>query len=157
MKIKVYSFFTTLIILSSCNDKQEQYKQVNIEDLKTGLTQNLSQNPVFSFSASAGDDPGRFLLHFKLNGIGIENSELSNANNLNIYSWENYIYIQSKGDAINQSGIVELVDIYGRTFHKEKINAQEQVMIPVNGVHNFILVRVVKKDFAMTQKVFIQN
>ncbi len=128
-----------------------------IEDLKTGATQDLTKIPVFSFSASAADAPERFLLHFTIDGFGIENPDLSIDNNLNIYSWDNNIYIQSKGGALNQSGTVEFFDIYGRSLHKERINAQELVIVPVYNLRNFILVRVVKKDFIKTQKIFIKN
>jgi len=42
---------------------------VYLSDLKTGTEQNLTDNPVYTFTAEAGDDPNRFLLHFGTVGI----------------------------------------------------------------------------------------
>ncbi len=45
--------------------------KVLLDDLKTGLTQNLKADPVYTFSAAAGDDPARFLLRFdEMTGTG---------------------------------------------------------------------------------------
>ncbi|MBK7213171.1 MAG: hypothetical protein IPH88_07740 [Bacteroidales bacterium] len=36
-----------------------------LEDLKTGATQNLRTNPVYSFNYATGEAENRFKLHFK--------------------------------------------------------------------------------------------
>ena len=41
---------------------------VYLEDLKLNKIQELTINPVYTFSADESDDPERFLLHFRLNG-----------------------------------------------------------------------------------------
>ncbi len=41
---------------------------VYLEDLKLDKIQELTLNPVYTFSANESDDPERFLLHFRLNG-----------------------------------------------------------------------------------------
>lgn len=41
---------------------------VYLEDLKLDRIQELTVNPVYTFSADESDDPERFLLHFRLNG-----------------------------------------------------------------------------------------
>ena len=42
---------------------------IYLKDQKTNTDQNLSENPVYTFTSEAGDDPNRFLLHF-LNTTG---------------------------------------------------------------------------------------
>ena len=41
---------------------------VYLEDLKLGIIQELTIDPVYDFQADASDDPQRFLLHFRLDG-----------------------------------------------------------------------------------------
>lgn len=52
---------------------------VYLTDLKNGTEQNLSVNPVYTFTAEAGDDPNRFLLHFGTVGINkpVEDTQVS--------------------------------------------------------------------------------
>lgn len=52
---------------------------VYLTDLKNGTEQNLSVNPVYAFTAEAGDDPNRFLLHFGTVGINkpVEDTQVS--------------------------------------------------------------------------------
>ncbi len=45
---------------------------VFLTDLQTHTTHNLTNEPIYSFTAIEGDDPGRFLLHFSTVGIGEE-------------------------------------------------------------------------------------
>lgn len=39
--------------------------KVYLKDKKTNIDRNLTENPSFSFTSAVGDDPNRFLLHFK--------------------------------------------------------------------------------------------
>lgn len=38
---------------------------ITLEDLKTSISHNLTLNPVYKFTSSAGDDPARFKLHLQ--------------------------------------------------------------------------------------------
>lgn len=59
--------------------------QIFLEDLREGVIQNLFTDPVYPFTASATDNPARFLLHFNLAGqtTGINNP----GNDVIIYSY----------------------------------------------------------------------
>ena len=46
------------------------FSQVTLHDSKTNTTHNLSTNPVYSFTASPGDNASRFSLHFASVGLG---------------------------------------------------------------------------------------
>jgi len=52
----------TYVITASMLESITIGSQVWIEDLKTGITQNLTQNPSLEFEASVGDDTERFRL-----------------------------------------------------------------------------------------------
>ena len=62
---------------------------VYLTDLKTNHTQNLNENPVYSFTSAEGDDPARFLIHFS--PMGIENPAI--ADRINIFSYMNNLYV----------------------------------------------------------------
>ncbi len=63
-----------------------------LEDNKTGLFQDLLNNPVYNFTASTIDSANRFLLHFEAapNSIG-KNSQSATT----IYAYGNAIYVNS--------------------------------------------------------------
>lgn len=46
------------------------FSQVTLHDSKTNTSHNLSTNPVYSFTASPGDNASRFSLHFASVGLG---------------------------------------------------------------------------------------
>jgi len=46
----------------------ETFSEANIilEDIKTGTTSDLNENPIYSFTANPEDDPDRFIIHFNV-------------------------------------------------------------------------------------------
>jgi len=44
-----------------------------LEDLKTGILQDLHDNPEYIFTGMPGDNPNRFLVHFFYVPTGIDN------------------------------------------------------------------------------------
>ncbi|RLD40513.1 MAG: hypothetical protein DRI89_11845, partial [Bacteroidetes bacterium] len=129
---------------------------VTLEDLKTGDTQNLSENGTYSFTGSKDDSPERFLLHFAWSpdGIGDEFEDVSS--NINIYAYDNKIYIRSSEEAINQSGKVYVYDLMGRELAQHTIEGTELIKFPVNITNNYVVVKVVKDGSTKTQKVYIK-
>ncbi|MEI7981916.1 MAG: T9SS type A sorting domain-containing protein, partial [Bacteroidota bacterium] len=91
---------------------------VYLTDLKLNKTRNLANDPVYAFSSSPADAPGRFQLSFLLNGEGEERNQTPA-----IYAWENSLYIRNQGiselritnlagqivffDRISQSGLYQ--------------------------------------------------
>lgn len=132
------------------------YVQITLEDLITGTSHNFNANDTYQFTANEGDDPERFLLHFLSTNSSVNDPLLSADDNMNIYSWDKKIYIKSKGEAIDQSGTVEIFDVLGRSLLRQNIEAQEQIIISVPDLCNFLFVRVVKENVIKTQKVFIK-
>ncbi|MEI6684174.1 MAG: hypothetical protein WCO44_16210 [Bacteroidota bacterium] len=87
--------------------------QVYLTDLKLNRTQNLSDNPVYRFTATDGDDPGRFMLSFSHTGL----SEKGLTGN-RIYTVGNILYIVEPGKAR-----LELYSLDGRKLFEEEINS----------------------------------
>ncbi len=59
--------------------------QVLLEDGLTGTTQDLTQNPIYTFSATAGNTAPRFTLHFRGAGVTGVNHDLALNNQLAVY------------------------------------------------------------------------
>ncbi len=129
---------------------------LSLEDLKTGNLQELTQNPVYAFTAAEGDDPDRFLLHFKLNDFGIDDPVNHSGDYINIYSNNNIIYIQSKEIAALEKGNVEIFNLIGQKVHEQKIEAATLISIPVDMSNSYLVVKVVKSCGIYTEKVFIR-
>ncbi|MFZ4414545.1 MAG: hypothetical protein ACOYOV_15790 [Bacteroidales bacterium] len=49
-----------------------------LEDTKTGLSQDLFQNPIYQFTADTNDNIHRFILHFNASATGIQENENNN-------------------------------------------------------------------------------
>ncbi|MFM1875967.1 MAG: hypothetical protein RL266_1704 [Bacteroidota bacterium] len=62
---------------------------VYLEDLKKNVIQELTVNPVYTFTADESDDPERFLLHFRLNG----EEPLYTGDDIVMYAHDNSAYL----------------------------------------------------------------
>ncbi len=128
---------------------------IHIEDLQTGITQYLNQNPTYTFNGYQNDNADRFLLHFTWSpgGIGEDNEESSN---IQIYSYGKDVYIRSTDNTINQNGDVFVYDLMGREILQQHIHSDELIKIPINLSNTYVVVKVVKEGSIKTQKVYIK-
>lgn len=125
------------------------YEVVLLEDKLTNTWSDLNQNPVYQFSSEVDDDPDRFRLHF-MNSLGVE-SNLDQQ--LNIYSYEDNIYIHSPA-SIN-SGIV-IYDMMGQSIMElESLNQGNNLIKIANGT-GYYLVKVLWDNQLITKKVLIK-
>ncbi len=126
-----------------------------IEDLQTGATQDLEQNPVYTFTGYKTDDSERFLLHFTYspNGIGEGIAQISN---INIYSSGKDIYVNSTDGTFNSEGTIYVYDLMGREIAQQAFRSGELVKLTVNMRNAYAVVKVVKEGFVKTEKVFIK-
>jgi len=134
---------------------QLQNTDITLEDIKTGTTQDIRENTIYTFNASNIDNPGRFLLHIAWAPDGIEDIKDASSN-MQIYSFGNEIYIRSKDEAINQGGDVFVYDLMGREHSQRRITASELVKFPINISNNYVVVKVVKQSSTKIQKLFIK-
>ncbi|HPE58543.1 MAG TPA: T9SS type A sorting domain-containing protein, partial [Bacteroidales bacterium] len=96
--------------------------ELTIEDLLEGTTYNLSQNPVYNFTASPADDPERFILHFGASS-GLTDPEFSA---IQIHSFENKIYlnINEGNDPVELS----VFNALGQEVLTQKVNAGSSII-----------------------------
>ncbi len=88
-----------------------------LEDLKTGKTQEVVKNPVFTFTQTPEDDEMRFLLHFY--GInGLNNNWYENP--ILIYTCNKGVYLKSSNKILN--GTFEIVNLLGQVVYTQKID-----------------------------------
>ncbi len=129
---------------------------ITLEDLKTGAKQDIRTNPVYSFTASSGDAPKRFLLHFSkgtINGIGEQPAATSG---IQIYSYGRKVYLRSADDLNLKAGMVYVYDMMGRKLLEKKIVSTGLMDFAVDAKHTYVVVKVVGQGMIKTKKVFIE-
>ncbi|MBN1339255.1 MAG: T9SS type A sorting domain-containing protein [Bacteroidales bacterium] len=127
---------------------------VVLEDLKTGILQNLTLNPDYSFNAEIGDNPGRFLLHyifisnqhFKDAAIASENDEIK------VYSFDNRIYLKASEEF---SGEIALYNAMGQQILGKELNNTVFETIEVDSGPGYYFVTVRTDDRSFSRKVFL--
>ena len=95
---------------------------VLLTDLKTGTVQDLTANPVYNFTAAAGDDPARFELSFGTLGVD-ENDLLSD---FRCYAVSSTIYLSSS-QAL--TGKVVITGLTGNQLMHAQANGQNLLTI----------------------------
>ncbi len=127
---------------------------IRLEDLQTDTIHDLVNNPVYNFNASSGDISNRFLLHFKSNAAGTNETWVDEKNdNMDIYTANGNIYIISKDQAANESGIVEVYSLLGQKLLDQKIDAGTFMRVPFIANHRYLVVRVNKPSGTVVKKV----
>ena len=121
--------------------------QVFLTDLKINQTQNLVDNPVYTFTASDGDDPARFLLSFSHVGVD-ENTLINNR----IYAYENNLYIVNPGKAR-----LEVYNLTGQKLLAEEINCPGLSKTTLYVPTGYYVVRLTTGTKVVVTKVFIKS
>jgi autotransporter-associated beta strand protein len=121
-----------------------------LTDLKTGITQNLYNNPVYEFSADINDDPNRFLLKFT--SVGIEDVDNYNKS-INIYTYNNSLYLNSD---ITMDASVEIFNLTGQQVYGEQVLMNGLTQINPNLRTGWYVVKVSTDEGMASEKVFIK-
>ena len=122
---------------------------VILNDLKTNTTQDLSVNPVYTFTSASGDSPDRFLLKFSHVGIG----ETQSKNVITIYASGNQIFVTGNGG--NISGNIFVYNMMGQLIQQQNLGTANLTKINFSGTTGYYLVKVITGENAYTGKVFI--
>lgn len=129
--------------------------KIILEDIKTGIKQDLIQNHIYNFYASVDDNSERFLLHFMYSPVGINDNDEPDLV-MDIYSYGKDIYIRLTEEEVNQRGKVVVYDLMGRKVEAQNIQGEALVKIPINLTNKYVIVKVVSGDSAKTKMVFIE-
>ncbi len=152
--IKYFINGTYQLVISNLDNATNT--KVILEDLETGTLHDFSMSNTYSFLANEGDEPDRFLLHFRYLADGIEIPIDKKQDDINIYSIGNRVYILSKGKTINETGLAEVYDITGRLLYSKKIARDELVSFTVNSKSQYLFIKVVKQSAYSTKIVYIR-
>jgi len=124
---------------------------ISLEDKLLNNSQDLLQNPVYSFSAAGNEDDTRFLLHIE-GTIGIN----ENANSsFTVYSKEKTIYINSTCGFRNAMVTVSTIlgqEISNCTFNDPLL---KQASLKVDVVSGYYLVKIMSDRMVRIAKVYI--
>ncbi|MCX6283199.1 MAG: hypothetical protein NTW31_03040 [Bacteroidetes bacterium] len=126
---------------------------ISLEDTKTTLTQDLRQNPVYNFSAEAGDNLARFILHFS-GQLGIaENSENSD---YRIFASAGQIVIIPL--SLNQGQTrVYVFDIVGRNILSHSWDGKSKLILKPEAPQGVYLVNIIRSQNMYCKKVYLDN
>ncbi len=120
---------------------------VTLIDVVSSASHNLTNNPVYSFTSTEGDDPNRFLLHF--GAVGID--EPAQLNEINAYVYNNSLYVQSQ----LENAQMALYDIQGRQMLTEHLNGSGLHKTELNLPTGIYIVRLQSNNQVKNIKVFI--
>ncbi len=122
---------------------------IYLNDLKTGTSQNLRLNPVYSFSSSDNDSPNRFKITF--GAVGID--ETDNQNTLQAYVNGNRLFIMNTyGNAS-----VQLFDLQGRLVQSSQLNGEGLQSQPLNLPAGVYIVSVQNEKSVKSVKIVISE
>ena len=121
---------------------------VYLTDLLSGARQNMRQNPVYQFSANAGEGQQRFELTFP--DLGIEDEVTTNPG---IYALGKSIHLQLPFAA---KGEVSIFALTGQLVQQKSFSAQGDYHFDTSLTAGIYLVRVVSEGRAWNGKINIQ-
>ena len=141
----------TFTINAGGTDSFDPGTMITIEDLETGTTQNLMNNPFYLFTAVSTDDNERFLLHFSgINGIDSDVGQ----NEIRIYSNNQSVFI-FPGRTF-QNGTAILYNLSGQELFFRDIAGPGLVSIHTGVNPGLYIVKVISDSNVHVEKVFIQ-
>jgi len=122
---------------------------IYLEDMKEGLIQKISDDPVYSFSHHPDNDPTRFIIHF-----GSPNS----VNEIDkyeprIYSYNNIVYIQTPKYL---TGEINIYDLVGQEIMSNYSVNEELTRIKLTNKQGYYIVEFMNNEVHKTEKVFIR-
>ena len=120
--------------------------KVTLEDIETGFVVDLSETPVYTFTAQESKE-GRFLLHFK-SVTGVQ--ELSDTDPVRIWNLRNEVYIQQDQP---EAGIIYIYDISGKLVYSQDIDASGLQKIQLNGPQGAYIVKLISGNQSYSQKI----
>ncbi len=124
---------------------------VILNDLLTHAKQDLTVNPVYSFTSATEDNPSRFLLTFSHVGVG----EVQAGNAIRVFAVNNSIMVlDNSGKNI---GNVYVYNTMGQMIAKAGLDGNSMCKLNLNAPTGYYLVKVVTGEQAVSAKVFINK
>jgi hypothetical protein len=122
---------------------------LSLEDLSLNHSQNLLENPTYSFTASGNEDAGRFLLHFS-GPIAVDEKD---AAAVNIYASGKTVFVTC--DHGFKNAVVTVCNLLGQEILTQKIGNQTVNRISLGSMSGYYIVKVQDESSVKTAKVYI--
>ncbi|MCF8364765.1 MAG: autotransporter-associated beta strand repeat-containing protein [Bacteroidales bacterium] len=122
---------------------------VYLTDLKTNQTINFREVDDYTFESEAGDDPARFILHFK--STGINHPTHSSQPLITIQDYQLNISNLDEGKVD-----VRIVDIMGRVLDFRNFNTNSEVTMPLELKTGIYVLEISNNQSIFARKVFIR-
>jgi hypothetical protein len=124
---------------------------IRLEDLKAGQSQDLRENPIYSFTAADGDNANRFILHF---GGAYSTNDLTNPGHINIFTSGNQIFISGLNNG-KTTGNVLVYNLLGQQIAAGSLDQSSKCLLNLDAPAGYYLVKVVTPEISKTSKVYI--
>ena len=129
-------------------DKINDIQSCQLEDLKTGIVQDL-QKGSYTFTYTEGEDANRFMLHLTAASVEFSNAE----ENIKMYAVGHEVFVKSINPIEN--GTVRITDLAGRTMVEETINNQNFIKLSTSLSTGIYIVSVTEPAGMRTEKIII--
>ncbi|MCX6268948.1 MAG: T9SS type A sorting domain-containing protein [Bacteroidetes bacterium] len=126
---------------------------ITLEDVKAAKTQNLMQNPSYTFSSAKTDDGARFLLHF---GGAFSVNDKEKIPPVTVYTSGNTVYISSTS-GVMLKGEVIVYNMIGQPVIKRSLSENPLTSFAISGATGYYLVKVIAGDQVCSEKLFIDR
>jgi hypothetical protein len=117
-------------------------------DLVLNQEINLNTNPTYTFTASEGDNPNRFLLHF--GAVGLD--ENAGQNSLRAYTHHNTLYVQNS----LEDAAIRVIDLQGRLLLEQKLNGTGLQSLPLDFPAGVYMVQLLNSKEQKSVKVIVE-
>ncbi|HSW64274.1 MAG TPA: T9SS type A sorting domain-containing protein [Dissulfurispiraceae bacterium] len=125
---------------------------VFIRDLTTGVVQNLSSNPAFSFHATQGDHPGRFVLSYTQPTSVGNVPDASTA----IYVYNQVLYLNFAREE-NNDRQMQVIDLSGRVVLAKRLPGGVTSMQVLLGLQQGVyIVRITGENTSVARRVMVR-
>ena len=124
---------------------------VYLEDLQTGIYQNLSLINTYQFNSGVTTGLNRFIVHFNPN---ITNINESSENNIQIFANKNDIHI----DALNLlNGDLSVYDLLGQLVFTKYLSGVKSTIVNLKDQSDVYIVKYTTSDETITKRIFISH
>jgi hypothetical protein len=125
---------------------------VFVRDLTTGVVQNLSSNAAFSFHATQGDHPGRFIVSYtQLTSVG-NLPEASTA----IYVYNRVLYLNFAREE-NNDRQMQVIDLSGRVVLAKRLpGGITSMQVPLGLQQGVYIVRITGENTSVARRVMVR-
>ena len=127
--------------------------EIWLEDKEADKWIDINENPVYSFSAVAGEINNRFELHF-FGPTGVQ--ELSDNKTVDIYSWKRFALIKNNTDKQLQTVLV--YNLGGKLIKEVEVSeGQKMLKVDIPNGMGYYIVKAIVTDNVFTNKVLIEK